>query len=61
MVTSPIIRKVKADTLGAIEHAAVAYNSGCGLPSGLTNLRVRYDKSLSIIILFSTQLQFIEI
>ena len=39
MVTSPIKRKDKADTLVVIEpNAVVDKISGCGLPSGLTNL-----------------------
>ena len=49
MVTSPIKREDKADTLKSIEPAAVASNSGCGLPSGHRRqpsnknpLRVRY-------------------
>ena len=40
MVTSPIKRKDKADTLVVIEpNAVVDKISGCGLPSGLTNLQ----------------------
>ena len=58
MVTSPIKRKDKADTLYTIEQAAVVKISGCGLPSGLTNLRVRYDKSFIKLITLARNCKF---